>query len=490
MHTLAGDGQSHGETSESETWSEDDVTRKPVACKTATGKPHACGKSDCQGSPKAERTELVTQSTRVSSHSSSHGSSLLDRREDPRTRPLTTQWIFWTCIWLFWCIFLNTTLRAAVHLGQDHWHYVKNHLWNSVGQLFNETGKLISEQKEVTGVSTFDFQDATWMSTSLLCEKACRITNAKVYVFSDSVLCVGKMWQQRKKPIARMRAKIRTIVRRPEIIQTVFWCGFEACRARTILFKLLIQKGQQMQHLCRECTMPRNEKGTRVRGWILKNMRIGPVLNIKVCYHDDRCSTEVQIPSLCQDRAVSRVRIVSGVDKYVTESMLTTKEVDMASGKPIAKARTRQKPTVTLTSVSIPVPERKWIDIETQRSHDHECYDVSKGITRLLRHGQSVPRGSDGAIHYSDIIDECRKKKFDDASQWLLEDWISTLAKGRGAKKRFQHCGNPNSSCTFEQFKDIQETMLLILHCKTMYCYRKDLPSTSTTSETRMNWIP
>ena len=67
----------------------------------------------------------------------------------------------------------------------------------------------------------------------------------------------------------------------------------------------------------------------------------------------------------------------------------------------------------------------------------------------------SVPRASDGAIHYSDTIGECRKK-FDDASQWLLEDWISTLAKGRGAKKIFQHCMNPNSSNQFLHFRAIQ----------------------------------
>ena len=54
-----------------------------------------------------------------------------------------------------------------------------------------------------------------------------------------------------------------------------------------------------MQHLCREYAMPRNEKGTRVRGWIRKDTRIGPVLNIKVCYHDERYSIEVQVPSLC-----------------------------------------------------------------------------------------------------------------------------------------------------------------------------------------------
>ena len=37
------------------------------------------------------------------------------------------------------------------------------------------------------------------------------------------------------KPGARILAKIRTIVKRPEIIQTMFWCGFEACRTRTAL---------------------------------------------------------------------------------------------------------------------------------------------------------------------------------------------------------------------------------------------------------------
>ena len=64
------------------------------------------------------------------------------------------------------------------------------------------------------------------------------------------------------------------------------------------------EEGQQMQHLCREYMMPRNEKETRIRGWILTNMRIGPVLNIKGCCRDDRYSIEVQVPSLFQDNTV------------------------------------------------------------------------------------------------------------------------------------------------------------------------------------------
>ena len=84
-------------------------------------------------------------------------------------------------------IFLNATLQAAVHLGQDYeanLRYVKNYFWNCVGQLSNETGKLISEQKEIIGVNIIEFKDSTWMSTSLLCSQAYRITHAKAYLFS------------------------------------------------------------------------------------------------------------------------------------------------------------------------------------------------------------------------------------------------------------------------------------------------------------------
>ena len=59
-------------------------------------------------------------------------------------------------------------------------------------QLFNENGKLFSDQKEITCVTAIDFKELSWMSTSFLCSRAFQITNAKTYVFSDSVLCVGK----------------------------------------------------------------------------------------------------------------------------------------------------------------------------------------------------------------------------------------------------------------------------------------------------------
>ena len=65
-----------------------------------------------------------------------------------------------------------------------------------------------------------------------------------------------------------------------------------------------------------------------------------------------------------QDRTASWVRIVNGVEKYVTETTETMEDEEHgALGKPIAKARPQMKPTVTLTPVSFPLRERKWVDV-------------------------------------------------------------------------------------------------------------------------------
>ena len=85
---------------------------------------------------------LAKQPTHFSSLSASHGCSLLDRKKHLWTRargpsggPGRER--------CYLGIFLNTTLQAAVNLGGDYevnLRFVKNHLWNSVEQLFNETG--------------------------------------------------------------------------------------------------------------------------------------------------------------------------------------------------------------------------------------------------------------------------------------------------------------------------------------------------------------
>ena len=97
---------------------------------------------------------------------------------------------------------MKTTLRVAVYLGKDYdtnLRYAKNHLWDSLGQLFCEIKRRIKEQSEVLGPKTLEivglkiieFDETTWRSISLLCERAFQVTTSKVHV-SDKVLLYGR----------------------------------------------------------------------------------------------------------------------------------------------------------------------------------------------------------------------------------------------------------------------------------------------------------
>ena len=116
-------------------------------------KPCASSKSDCHVETKSWKDIMVTQSTSVSPATIHHAETVFSivREMYGRENDLDVNMANW-------CTFLNATLRA-VHHGQDYeanLRYVKNNLWKSVGQLFNETGQLISEQKEITGISTIN----------------------------------------------------------------------------------------------------------------------------------------------------------------------------------------------------------------------------------------------------------------------------------------------------------------------------------------------
>ena len=65
---------------------------------------------------------------------------------------------------------------------------------------------MIKDQKEITGLTTIDNKQPTWSSTTLLYDKAFEITNAKTYVFADSMLWVGgistepvQAWETKRK---------------------------------------------------------------------------------------------------------------------------------------------------------------------------------------------------------------------------------------------------------------------------------------------------
>ena len=111
-----------------------------------------------------------------------------------------------TSIWEKLCP--PATLQAAVHLGIDYvenLHSTENQLKRTLKQLFNVTGKLIRDQKEIQGKSVINWQPQTWQKTTLHLDKAVQLSTAKTYVFSDSVLCMGRISEN---PVKAWKEKI------------------------------------------------------------------------------------------------------------------------------------------------------------------------------------------------------------------------------------------------------------------------------------------
>ena len=108
---------------------------------------------------------------------------------------------------------------------------------------------------------------------------------------------------------------------------------------------------------CREYTLPRSDQSSQVKGWIGGNRKVGPVLDVVVCYYQVRYGVEIMIESLSGDKTCSWVRIVNGINKYVTEMSEKTHVESIgekSTGKLVAKARPQQTSDSTLSPVSIP----------------------------------------------------------------------------------------------------------------------------------------
>ena len=109
-------------------------------------------------------------------------------------------------------------------------------------------------------------------------------------------------------------------------------------------FFITIEEGSEvMQTACREYTQLRNLKTSRPRGWIRANTKFGPVLDVKICPHDGRYCIDIMIESLFRDQTVSWVRIVNGINKYVTETSeeipIENVQLFIGTGRPVAKAK-------------------------------------------------------------------------------------------------------------------------------------------------------
>ena len=93
---------------------------------------------------------------------------------------------------------MSSTLRASVSMEKnysDNWHSIKNTEDLTMKQMFDISEKLITEESdEIYGVKKITWEDPSWKYLSLIGdEQVISLQLTKVYVFSDSVLCLGKM---------------------------------------------------------------------------------------------------------------------------------------------------------------------------------------------------------------------------------------------------------------------------------------------------------
>ena len=166
---------------------------------------------------------------------------------------------------------------------------------------------------------------------------------------------------------------------------------------------------------CREYTLPRDDPASQPKGWILEDMRIGPVLEVTTSYMYGKHGIEIRIWSVSQDNSHSWVRISYGTVKYVIDSNHNNTEipadpledqksqtsVKVIASRSKAKAKPQKREPVDTASI-IPMHERKWIDIEPS-APSLKAYEVSKRVISLLRHNQTVQREEDGAIQFYKI---------------------------------------------------------------------------------------
>ena len=70
-------------------------------------------------------------------------------------------------------------------------------------QMFDISAKLVSEQDEVYGVKTIDWENSSWKYLPLIeDERVISLQRTNIYVFSDSVLDLGKMNENPQSNIA------------------------------------------------------------------------------------------------------------------------------------------------------------------------------------------------------------------------------------------------------------------------------------------------
>ena len=89
---------------------------------------------------------------------------------------------------------MAVTMESASFMGknfQDNQNSIVNTADLTLKQMFDISAKLVAEQDEISNLETIGWEKHSWKYLSLIGdERIINLQRAKVYVFSDSVLCL------------------------------------------------------------------------------------------------------------------------------------------------------------------------------------------------------------------------------------------------------------------------------------------------------------
>ena len=100
---------------------------------------------------------------------------------------------------IIWGMFMATTLNAATFMGNNFstiQSVVKNHESLTLKQMFDVTAQIVNNEEEISCLDKILYGKNSWTQLSLINDPVIiNLQSTKVYVFSDSVLCLGKVLQ-------------------------------------------------------------------------------------------------------------------------------------------------------------------------------------------------------------------------------------------------------------------------------------------------------
>ena len=100
---------------------------------------------------------------------------------------------------MIWGMFMSVTMESAVFMGKNYLNNcqsIVNTTDLTLKQMFDTSTRLVSEQDEISGLETIGWENLSWKYLSLIGdERIINLQRTKVYVFSDSVLCLGKIFE-------------------------------------------------------------------------------------------------------------------------------------------------------------------------------------------------------------------------------------------------------------------------------------------------------